>query len=66
VEWPRCRRYAEKAEQIRTSPHAPGGKESNWVQAVPDKFWFAYFRLYAPTQAYFDRSWPLADIEKVR
>jgi hypothetical protein len=47
-------------------PTAPVGKENNWVQTVPDKFWFPYFRLYAPTQAYFDRSWPLADIEKVQ
>jgi hypothetical protein len=28
-------------------------------------FWFPYFRLFAPTQAYFDRSWPLPDVEKV-
>jgi hypothetical protein len=45
-------------------PKAPSGKDSNWVQTVPGKFWFPYFRLYAPTQAYFDRSWPLPDIEK--
>src|SRR5262249_8795254 len=43
----------------------PPGKESNWVQTVTDKFWFPYFRLSAPTQAYFDRIWPLPDIEKV-
>jgi len=46
-------------------PKAPAGKEANWVQTVPDRFWFPYFRLYAPTQAYFDRSWPLNDIELV-
>jgi len=45
-------------------PTAPVGKENNWVQTVPGKFWFPYFRLYAPTQAYFDRSWPLPDIVK--
>jgi hypothetical protein len=32
---------------------------------VAGKFWFPYFRLYAPTEAYFDRSWPLPDIERV-
>jgi hypothetical protein len=36
------------------------------VQTVSGKFWFPYFRLYAPTQAYFDRSWPLPDIEPVK
>jgi hypothetical protein len=47
-------------------PKAPAGKEANWVQTVPDRFWFPYFRLYAPTEAYFDRSWPLPDIEPVK
>jgi hypothetical protein len=46
-------------------PKAPADKEANWVQTAPDKFWFPYFRLYAPTEAYFDRSWPLPDIELV-
>jgi len=47
-------------------PEAPKGLESNWVQTVPGKFWFPYFRLYAPTEPYFDKSWPLPDIEKVK
>jgi hypothetical protein len=57
---------ADGSVDVYFGPTAPNGKESNWVQTVPDKFWFPYFRLYAPTQAYFDRSWPLADIEKVK
>jgi hypothetical protein len=28
--------------------------------------WFTYFRLYGPTEAYFDRSWFLPDIENVK
>lgn len=46
-------------------PAAPAGQESNWVKTNPGEYWFAYFRLYAPTEAYFDRSWPLPDIEKM-
>jgi hypothetical protein len=57
---------ADGSVDVYFGPKAPSGKESNWVQTVPDKFWFPYFRLYAPTQAYFDRSWPLPDIEKVK
>ena len=57
---------ADGSVDVYFGPTAPGGKEANWVQTVPDKFWFPYFRLYAPTQAYFDRSWPLADIEKAQ
>jgi hypothetical protein len=46
-------------------PKAPEGKEANWVQTNPDKGWFAYFRFYGPTEAFFDKSWALPDIEKV-
>ena len=37
--------------------------ESNWLPTVPGRAWFTYFRLYAPTQPYFDASWKLPDIE---
>lgn len=55
---------ADGSVDLYFGPQAPSGKESNWVQTTSDKFWFPYFRLYAPTQAYFDRSWPLPDIVK--
>ena len=45
-------------------PKAPAGKESNWVQTMPDKAWFPYFRLYSPTQPFLDQTWVLPDIEK--
>jgi hypothetical protein len=46
-------------------PKPPKGNEKNWIPTVPGRGWFAYFRLYAPTEPYFDRSWKLSDIEKV-
>jgi hypothetical protein len=45
-------------------PDAPAGKESNWVQTMPNKAWFPYFRLYSPTQPFLDQTWVLPDIEK--
>jgi len=42
------------------------GHETNWVQTIPNEYWFTYFRLYAPTEAYFDRSWPMYDIEEIK
>ena len=45
-------------------PKAPAGKKSNWVQTMPDKAWFPYFRLYSPTQPFLDQTWVLPDIEK--
>jgi hypothetical protein len=50
--------------EIYFGPTPTRGKEANWVETEKGTFWFAMFRLYAPTQAYFDRSWPLPDIEQ--
>lgn len=52
-------------------PRLPGdlvkkGLEKNWIPTAPGRGWFAMFRLYAPTEAYFDSSWPLPSIEAVR
>src|SRR3954469_8253526 len=40
-------------------PNAPDGRESNWVQTIPGRHWFSYFRLYGPLETYFDR-WPIS------
>lgn len=47
-------------------PSAPTGKESNWIKTTPGKGWFAYFRWYGPTEAFFDKSWKLSDIEETK
>jgi hypothetical protein len=59
------RRNADGSVDIYTGPRAPEGFEKNWIPTVPGRSWFAYFRFYNPTQAYFDRSWPLPDFERV-
>jgi hypothetical protein len=46
-------------------PSAPDGKEANWIQTIPGKGWFSYFRFYGPTEAFFDKSWTLPDFEKL-
>ena len=51
---------ADGSVGVYVGPAAPKGFESNWVKSVPGKAWFAYFRLYAPIEAYFDQSWPPA------
>jgi hypothetical protein len=47
-------------------PTAPKGMEKNWIKTVPDESWFAYFRLYGPLDKFFDRTWQLPDIVKVK
>ncbi|QDV14851.1 hypothetical protein CA51_47610 [Rosistilla oblonga] len=48
-------------------PEPPAGKpEKNWIKTLPGKGWFTYFRLYAPTEPYFDKSWVLPDIKVMK
>lgn len=47
-------------------PTAPAGKEKNWIKTSPGKASFALFRAYGPLKRFFDRSWVLPDIEKVK
>lgn len=50
---------------VYVGPNAPAGKEKNWIASIPGKAWFAYFRLYGPTQPYFDRAFDLPDFQVV-
>jgi hypothetical protein len=59
------RKNEDGSVDICCGPDAPAGFEKNWIPTVPGKNWFAYFRFYQPTEAYFDRSWPLPDFERV-
>lgn len=56
---------ADGSIDVYFGPKAPAGHEANWVQTNPGEGWFAYFRFYGPTVAFFDKSWELPDIEKI-
>jgi hypothetical protein len=56
---------ADGSVDLYLGPKAPAGHESNWIKTNTGENWFAYFRLYAPTEKYFDRSWLINDIEQV-
>jgi hypothetical protein len=58
-------RNADGSVDVYFAPTSPKGHEKNWIQTVPGKSWFVGFRFYAPLEPYFDRSWPLPDVEKV-
>ena len=57
---------ADSSVDLYFGPSALKTFEKNWIPTVPVKAWFTYFRLYTPTEAYFDQSWPLPDIELVK
>jgi hypothetical protein len=45
-------------------PSAPTGQEGQWIQTLPGKGWFVYFRIYGPEPAAFDGTWQLPDFEQ--
>lgn len=47
-------------------PKVPQGYESNLIRTVPGKGFTLIFRLYAPLEPYFDQSWKLNDLEKIK
>ena len=56
---------ADGSVDVYFGPTSPKGFEKNRIQTVPGKAWFVGFRFYAPLEPYFDKTWPLPDIEKV-
>ena len=55
---------ADGSVDVYFAPMRPSGRE-NWIQTVPGKSWFVYFRLYSPLEPWFDKSWRPSDIEQV-
>jgi hypothetical protein len=52
---------------IHFSPALPDDVEKgNWIQTNSGESWFTYLRFYGPTQAYFDESYPLQNIKRVK
>ncbi|AJP57504.1 hypothetical protein UC34_11670 [Pandoraea vervacti] len=43
-------------------PNPPKGDASHWIKTVPGRGWFAYFRIYGPEAAAFDKTWKPGDI----
>ncbi|MBK0370873.1 DUF1254 domain-containing protein [Flavobacterium agrisoli] len=50
---------------IYVGAKAPKGFESNYMKTVGDDGWFVYFRLYGPTEPFFDKSFKLGDWEMI-
>lgn len=57
------KRNADGSVDIYVGAKAPAGMESNYLKTVGTDGWFVYFRLYAPTKPFFDKSFKLPDWE---
>ena len=56
---------ADGSVDLYFGAEAPAGKESNWIETVPGKGWFAILRLYGPLETWFDRSWRPGEFELI-
>jgi hypothetical protein len=57
-------RNADGSVDVYFGPVRPA-EATNWIKTTAGKGWFPYFRFYGATEAYFDKSWQLNDIELV-
>jgi hypothetical protein len=62
---PDLRRNTDGSVDVYFGPTAPRGFENNWVETLPGEGYFLYFRFYAPTEPFFDKTWALNDVEEV-
>jgi hypothetical protein len=59
------KRNADGSVDLYVGAKAPAGYESNLMKTVDADGWFVYFRLYAPLQPFFDKTFTLPDFEAV-
>ena len=57
---------ADGSVKVFVGPTAPQGYEDNWVQSNSGEGFFIYLRLYGPTEPYYDKSWKMPDIKRVK
>jgi hypothetical protein len=49
--------------ELHFGPEPPPKGEDRWIQTIPGKGWFVYFRIYGPDAPAFDGSWRLPDFK---
>lgn len=54
---------ADGSVDLFAGPTAPAGFEKNHMKTVGNDGWFIYFRLYAPPQPFFNKTFTLPDFE---
>jgi hypothetical protein len=52
--------------ELYFGPIPPKSGEEHWIQTLPGRGWFAYFRIYGPDAPAFDGSWKPGDFELLR
>jgi hypothetical protein len=59
------KRNGDGSVDLYIGAKAPAGFDQNFMKTVGDDGWFVYFRLYAPEQPFFDKTFALGDFERM-
>jgi hypothetical protein len=62
---PEMQKNKDGSIEVFFGPNPPAGKETNWVPTDPARKFELMFRAYAPTKAFFEKTWRLPDVERV-
>jgi hypothetical protein len=62
----KLKKNSDGSVDLYLGPKAPKGYESNFIRTVPGKGYFVIYRLYGALKPYFDQSWKLNDLIKVK
>ena len=58
---------ADGSIDLYFGPKAPAaGQESNWIQTLPGKGFYPFFRFYGPKEGVFDGTWKMPDVELMK
>jgi len=57
---------ADGSVDVYFGPTKPAAANKNYIKTVAGRGWFPYFRFYGPSEAYFNKSWQLEDIEEIK
>ena len=55
----------DRSCDVYIGPKRPEGKV-NWIQTIPGKGWNLLWRIYGPTQVWYDKGWRPSEIELVK
>ena len=56
---------ADGSYDVYFGPEKPEG-DVNWIQTIPNKGWNVLWRIYSPTQVWYDKAWRQGEIERVK
>ena len=63
---PGLQKNSDGSVDLYFGPEAPDGKESNWVPTNASGKFEVLFRLYGPEKPFFEKTWKLPDVKKVK